>query len=641
MSHDVAFIPAVADAQEARDLVYREQSSRARGLYVLMQDGSPRAGADRTQFLRACFRHVVASYLDSDRPVRAQVFLRECATAFDAISRAVDTRLDGYEGLGVFVIVREAGSVHILCARSAPSRVRWRGVFVPLATPDVDGVVELPIETARSQHDLFAQSLPETLALYRIAPVHGEPVELLLGGSVSDMAVAVDLATQPRKAGEREIDAERLQHTVLLLSVDAVHAADGTETFDGASRPRFGGRPARAAVIGAASLVVIAAGIAGVGAWRNGGETHRSAEEGTHTALKQTPAPPPPQKRVVEDVDTLEERAAEKEETKLPQGFGVAWQQSYRAAVTSSPALAGDAVIFGGRDGRVYSIHRGTGEKQWSYAAQGGVGASPVVKGATVIAADYGGNVVRLRAGDGGVVWKRALREKIVSTPAMSGERVLAATTQGRMYALSLDTGRVLWKFAARGQVRGGITWVDGVFLVPSNDGRLYALVEETGARRWVLPLGGPVTSSPASDGEIVVIGSASGDVVAVDLAQGKPRWKYRVGTAVNSSLALMDGAVYAGAGDSRLYCIDASNGELRWRFDTEGVILSRPFVDDGRVLVTSYDGAVYCLDAATGKLIDRYATDESIYSSPLVVDGRVFFGNNAGRFYCLDAPGS
>lgn len=637
MSQDVAFIPASADPQEAHDLVYREQSSRARGLCILMQDASSRASPARRRFLLACFRDTVSAYLAADRLAGASTFLRDRVIAFDCVARAVDTRLDDFEELGIFVVLRERECLHVLCARSAPSRVRSRGVFVPLATPHVDGIVEVSIETARAQHDLFAQTLPETLALYRVGPeAEGRGArELLLGGTAPDMAVALDLMNQRRSADVSRVAADRMRHTVLMLTLDALPTAGMPAAVEAAPHPKFTRRHTRAAALGAVGLVVVAAGVAGIAAWRNAATQKGANEVAANTALKQTPAPPPPQKRVVEDVAAGQERAAEKEK----RGFDVAWQQSYRAAVTSSPAVAGDAVVFGGRDGRVYSVHRGSGEKQWAYTAQGGVGASPVVRGSTVIAADYGGNVVRLRAGDGGLVWKRALREKIVSTPAVTDERVLVGTAQGRVYALSLDTGRVLWKFSARGPVRGAIAHANGTFLVPSNDGRLYALAEETGARRWVLPLGGPVTSSPASDGDIVVIGSARGDVVAVDLAGGKPRWTYRAGGAVNSSLALVDGKVYAGAGDRRLYCIDARNGELRWRFDTEGVILSRPFVGDGRVFVTSYDGALYSLDAATGELVDRYATDESIFSSPVVVDGRVFFGNNAGRFYSLHTP--
>jgi outer membrane protein assembly factor BamB len=642
MSLDAAFIPGRPDATERGELAYREPSARARGLYVFMQDVSPRATAARRRFLLACFRDTIAAWHDPARVMRPAAFLRERVLAFDRAACSVDTRLDDFEELGLFVAVRENDSVYVLCARGANARVRARGGFVPLATPDIEGVWPLSIETARAQQDLFAQTFPETLALYRIAAegeAHGTR-ELLLGGAAPDIAVVADLLAQPGVAVAGDVRVERMANTVLMLTLDARPEGAGELPAGERMHRGFARKPPRSARWGAAAVVVVAAGVAGFAAWRTTPESRRPRE--AVTALRETPAPPR-EKRVLEPVAVEPSRSepARPEEKKEAPRFDVAWQQSYRAAVTSSPVVAGDAVVFGGRDGRVYSVHRESGRTQWTYSAQGGVGASPLFRGGSILAADYAGNVVRLRAGDGRVVWKRALREKIVSTPASSDERVLVGTMTGRVYALSLETGRVLWKWSARGPVRGSIAFAEGTFVVPSHDGRLYALVEETGARRWVLALGAPVASSPATDGDIVVVGSARGEVVAVDLRTGKRRWTYRAGGAVNSSLALVDGRVYAGAGDRRLHCIDAASGEPVWRFDTEGAVLARPFVSDGRVVLTSYDRRVYCLDAATGALIGRYETDESIYSSPVVAEGRVFFGNNAGRFYCLHTPGS
>lgn len=640
MSHEVAFIPALPETESSADLVYREHSSAGRGLVMLMQDTAAHASASRKRFLLACFRDTITCYLETARLQGAQAFLRERVRAFEATARGVDTRLDDFDGLGIYVALRERDTVYLLCARGASTRVRWRGVFVPLSTPGVDGVSELAIETARSQHDLFTPTLPESLALYRVDAVPGDtsPRELLLGGAADDMAASVDALEHTSGRLPARVAVDRIRHTVLMLGVEPRALAAGKANAQPVAK-MAGDRPhaRRTTALAITGAVIVIAGVAGLGYWRAALDDRNSAVD--ETVLKETP-PPPLERREVPD--TSQEQAppveAKAEEKK---GFGVAWQQTFRAAVTSSPVVAGDAVVFGGRDGKVYSIGRSDGKRQWAYSARGGVGASPVFRNGVVIAADYAGNVVALRAGSGAVIWKRALGEKIVSTPAASGERIAVGTVNGRVYVLSLESGRVLWKFATKGPIRGAITQAENVFLVPSHDGRLYALDEVTGARRWILAVGGPVAASPATDGDVVVVGSPRGDVMAVDLARGKPRWTYRAGGAVNSGLVLDGGRVYAGAGDRRVYCIDAKSGELVWRFDTDGVILSRPSVADDRVVVTSYDGSVYCLDAANGQLIDRYQTGESIFSSPVVVDGRVFFGNNAGRFYCLESPQS
>lgn len=640
MSQDVAFIPGAAEA--GTDLVYREPSSAGRGLHILIEDTGAHPSASRRRFLLTCFRDTVSRYLATSRLVGASAFLRERVASFEAISRAVDTRLDDFGGLGIFVALRERDAIYLLCARGASTRVRWRGAFAPLSTPGIDGVTELPIETARSQHDLFAQTLAETLVLYRVQAVPGEAVarELLLGGIPEDMAVSVDAVEHANGRLAGRVPLDRIRHTVLMLTLDATRAATGVaprERVSAQPRGRFHNR--RTTAMAVAGALVLVMGVAGLGYWR-AAMNNGSKAAVDETVAKDTP-PPPLEKRVVPDTSVEKEPPVEVRQADEKRGFDLTWQETFRAAVTSSPAVAGDAVIFGARDGKVYSIARNDGNRQWAYTAQGGVGASPVVRGAVVVAADYAGNVVKLRAGNGSVIWKRALHEKIVSTPAVTDERIAVGTTRGRVYALSLDTGRILWKVSTRAAIRGAITVCAGVFLVPSHDGRLYAIDEVTGARRWVISAGGPIGASPACDGDLVVVGTSRGEVMAVGLAHGKSRWKYRTGGAVNSGLVLQDGLVYAGSEDRRVYCIDAKSGQLVWRFDTEGIILSRPFVADGRVVVTSYDGSVYCLDATDGRLIDRYQTGKAIFSSPVVVEGHVFFGNNAGHFYCLQSPQS
>ncbi|HET6463801.1 MAG TPA: PQQ-binding-like beta-propeller repeat protein, partial [Candidatus Krumholzibacteria bacterium] len=453
MSHDVTFIPAGPETESDADLVYREHSSAGRGLVVLMQDTSAHASASRTRFLLACFRDTIARYLETAQLQGTQAFLRERILAFESIARGVDTRLDDFEGLGIYVALRERDTVYLLCARGASTRVRWRGVFVPLSTPGVDGVTELPIETARSQHDLFTPTLPESLALYRIrAGADVAARELLLGGAADDVAASVDALEHTTGRLPARVEVDRVRHTVIMLSVESCVSGAGKATAQPLTKTA-GERPhaRRTAGLAITGAVILIAGVAGLGYWRAAVDDRNTAVN--QTVLKETP-PPPLEKREVPDT-SLEQTPPVEAKADEKKGFGVAWQQSFRGAVTSSPVVAGDAVVFGGRDGKVYSIGRSDGNRQWAYSAQGGVGASPVFQSGVVVAADYAGNVVALRAGSGTVIWKRALREKIVSTPAVSGERIAVGTVNGRVYVLSLESGRVLWKFATRGPIRG------------------------------------------------------------------------------------------------------------------------------------------------------------------------------------------
>jgi len=637
MSRHTLHTPPVRDGNP-RDLVYTEPAVRERGLYLLLQDTSPRPSEARERFLRAAYRRVVDRAFANERPRAAVGVLRDVVRDLDRLAGGVDTRLDDFRGLGIHVLMREGDRHFLLCTRGSSVRVRENGIFVALAPGATQGVEELDIETARTQHDLFTPTLPESLVLYSIQRRGGKaPLELLMGGDAEDAVAAIDSLDLAREA-HATVEVERLRHAVLHVRFEPVDARVHAQSADPAPRRAY--PPLRRATWVAAVALVLAAGIglAVVQPWERavkGTEPARARvtqQRTTPVETRTAPAPVP---------EVAKEEAPREKEPDERSVFRVAWENEYRAAVTSSPSALGDAIVFGGRDGSVYAIDRANGERIWSHAAAGGVGASPLVSGNAVIAADYTGLVCRLASSGGKPVWKRALREKVVSTPALGSGRVAVGTVRGNVYALSLETGRVLWKFGTRAQVRGNILHAGDTFYVPSHDGRLYALADDTGSRRWAVSLGGAVASSPAFDGRNVVVGTAGGDVVALDPASGKRAWTFSTRGEVNAAIAAADGRVYAASADRSLYCIDAASGTLVWKAATGGTVLSRPSIAGDRVLVTAYDGLVYCFDADSGELIDRFDTAESIFSSPLVVGDRVYFGNNDGRFYCLLTPRS
>ncbi|HEX5133017.1 MAG TPA: PQQ-binding-like beta-propeller repeat protein [Candidatus Krumholzibacteria bacterium] len=630
MTRSIVFTPSTGPA--GTELHYAERAAGDRALFVVLQDLASASPGSRRNFLRAAYRAIVARFQSSDRPETAPAFMRGVVGVLDDTARQVDTRVDDFRGLGICVLVREGTSLYLLTGRDAPARVRSGGMLLP-AGPGTAGAVEMGIESARAQQDLFAQTLTDSLALYRFgtaSAAEGAGVEFLLGGTPEDAAAVLD-ALEVRMGGDGGVRLERGAHTVVYVSCAAQGGAG--EPLARVAAPAGAGTQRRLVRAAVPAAVVLAALVV----WRVAGG-------GDGAPAPQRAGSAPQERPVLQDVEenlpaTEVEVAAATPPSRDASEFSLSWRKDYRDAVTSSPVAAGDAVVFGARDGNVYALDLHSGETVWTHRAGGGVGASPVITGDGIIACDYAGNVFRLAVRDGRSVWKRELKEKIISTPAVTSERVITGTMRGNVYALSRESGRVLWKFRTRGQIRGAIAAARGSVFVPSHDGRLYALAEDTGAKRWSQALHGPVTASPAVAGDRVFIGTADGKVLAFDAATGKQRWSFAAGTAVNSSLLVADGRVYAGCGDQNLYCLDAGDGGLLWKHRTSGVILSRAAVDRGRVLITSYDGAIYCLDGASGALVDRFDTAKAIFSSPLVMDGRVYFGNNDGRFYGLDLP--
>src|SRR5262245_59728669 len=532
----------------AAELVYSEHAARGRSLHVLLQDLTARSGDERGAFLAAAFRDLVARYQSPLKIESALALLRRTVRVLDELSIQVDTRVDDFRGLGIYVLAGEPRSLYLLCARDAPARVRINGTFVPLYGADGRASLaqEISIETARTQHDLFAATLPESMALYRIERPADFDLELLLGGTPAGLAPALD-ALDARAAGASSLLSDRLARAVLYVRIPSEARL---EEHIPATRERTQ-LPAWRAVVAAVAVVGSAVGIGWIASRLD--LTRAPAERASavdRAAATQSRTTPVMTREAAPEIATEPAPAVPADsEARAQDGahFEVAWEQRFTEPVTSSPSIMGDAVVFGGRDGRVYAVECDSGERLWSHAAVGGVGASPLVEGDAVLVADYGGNVYRLARADGKVAWKRALRERIVSTPCAANERVAVGTAKGNVVALSLQTGRVLWKFGTRGQVRGGIVHAAGLFFVPSHDGRLYALADDTGRKRWSVALGGPVGSTPYTDGERVVVGTSGGTIVAHAVADGKRLWSFATRAAVNSSIIIHDGRVYAG----------------------------------------------------------------------------------------------
>ncbi len=69
------------------------------------------------------------------------------------------------------------------------------------------------------------------------------------------------------------------------------------------------------------------------------------------------------------------------------------WSFATRARVDSSPAIAGDRVVVGSGDGKLYVLDLATGKKVWEFEAGAGFTASPAVAGGRIVIGDTDGRI--------------------------------------------------------------------------------------------------------------------------------------------------------------------------------------------------------------------------------------------------------
>ena len=172
------------------------------------------------------------------------------------------------------------------------------------------------------------------------------------------------------------------------------------------------------------------------------------------------------------------------------------WAREVPYPVWGSPSAAGTAIFFGlGRGnfsesdpnpaGKVLAVDAETGDTRWEYEAGDAVITAIALKNDAVLFGSRDGFVYSLRATDGTLNWKTDLRGPVVSSPAVTMDAVYAATQNGRLYALSLDAGKVQSEFDTRLAARGIELYsspaiANGLLYIGSSDRYIFCLGGET-----------------------------------------------------------------------------------------------------------------------------------------------------------------
>ena len=111
------------------------------------------------------------------------------------------------------------------------------------------------------------------------------------------------------------------------------------------------------------------------------------------------------------------------------------WEHRHRdQAFFSSPAIAKDVVVFGGRDKRLHCVKRASGEELWSFPTRRKVDGSPVICGDKVVFGSGDGKVYLLRLADGAELWSYEVGRSIFSSPAVVDGRVLVGSNDSNLY---------------------------------------------------------------------------------------------------------------------------------------------------------------------------------------------------------------
>ena len=319
-------------------------------------------------------------------------------------------------------------------------------------------------------------------------------------------------------------------------------------------------------------------------------------------------------------------------ESTAPSLSTVAWKFKTGGRVISSPALAGETVIFGSTDRNVYAVSTVDGSLRWKFATNGLVTSSPAIDGQTVYVNSADGLLYALDLASGAVKWRFATNgERRFSAPGIHG---IAPRTETMPDPFDMFTSSPV---IANGRVYFG-----------SGDGNVYAIDAPTGSLSWKFQTGNVVHATPAVVDGIVYVGSWDRNLYALDAATGAKRWAFETGqdtviynqVGINSSAVVSNGIVFVGARDGHFYAVDAKSGQLRWKHDNHmGWTIASPAVLDGTVYFPTSDGTRFkALDAQTGNVRFDVENKAVSFSSPAIAAGTVYYGTSDGVLHAIDA---
>ncbi len=101
----------------------------------------------------------------------------------------------------------------------------------------------------------------------------------------------------------------------------------------------------------------------------------------------------------------------------------------------SSPAVADQAVVIGGRDKLVHALDPQTGQSLWTFAAGARVDSSPVIAGEYIYVGARA--LIAIAMASGAEVWRFETGAAITASPAIAASRLVMGATDGVLYCFA------------------------------------------------------------------------------------------------------------------------------------------------------------------------------------------------------------
>ena len=212
------------------------------------------------------------------------------------------------------------------------------------------------------------------------------------------------------------------------------------------------------------------------------------------------------------------------------------WKKPATSEVLAVPVINKGQVIVRTIDGRVAGYNAKTGKRNWFYARQEPLlslrgTSSPVIAGDAVLNGFDNGMMIALKAADGKILWQKRITlptgrselQRLVdidADPVVMGDTVYVGTYQGKVAAVLIETGELLWtrKMSTYAGLAVGKTQI----FVTDENSEVWALDRKSGASLWKQKkLRARTVSAPVILKDYLVVGDFEGYLHWMSLKDG------------------------------------------------------------------------------------------------------------------------
>lgn len=321
---------------------------------------------------------------------------------------------------------------------------------------------------------------------------------------------------------------------------------------------------------------------------------------------------------------------------------------SYKKVARFEPIIFKDSVIVGSSNDGIAALYRKNGKRKWFFPVRHGVEASGTVYlGQRVIFGAKDGYIYSLDANTGKMIWKFFAKAEVLSDVLVHDGAIYVLSGANVLYKIDADTGKQNWVYSrvqrTRFSVRGGSKALayNGSLFIGFSDGFFVSLKLTDGSLNWERKLGTggrlqDVDTSPVRSASSLFVSSYDGALYSLNAKDGSVRWRLAEG---GFSKPLITGAkLLYPTSSKKLLLIDANSGKVEWTKNIKS-IASNPSKHENLWIVSMAGGPSLIIDAITKKKIGSYDPGRGSMASP-VWDSefkRFYVNSNAGNLHAIN----